>query len=110
MVRRKPLIGPRKVAKAQVEEVAPMAQIEEPEPQAEILPEETKEEPIKVVRKPVLMLQEFVRSYKNFKPHHLPSIVSFFQTKGYALRGTEEQLEGAMEVFGWKKDLRVKPR
>ena len=71
---------------------------------------ETVEPPAKIVVKPVLMLEEVVRTYRNFKPHHLPAIVSFFQSKGFALRGIEEQLEQGLEAFGWSKSLRTKPR
>jgi len=92
----------------------PVEPVETIEPVAQVAPivepEIKKEEPVKVIVRPVLMLEEIARTYKNFKPHHLPAIVSFFQSKGFALRGMEEQLEQGLEAFGWKKSLRSKPR
>ena len=50
---------------------------------------------------PVLTIQEYVRSYKQFKPHHMNSIVSYFRSQGFPLKGTAAQLKTYLQKFGW---------
>lgn len=56
--------------------------------------------------RPVLMMEEFVRSYVNYKPQHLASIMAFCSSRGLPTRATEEELASTLASFGWAASLR----
>jgi hypothetical protein len=56
--------------------------------------------------RPVLMMEEFVRSYVNYKPQHLAPILAFCNSRGLPTRATEEELAATLSSFGWPASLR----
>lgn len=80
--------------------------------------EEPKEEPVKeqVSKKieppkvTVLMMEEFLRGYSNYKPQHLQSVLAFCKSRGFPVKGTEAELTQILKEFGWGANLRKQAR
>lgn len=86
----------------------PKRKIEIPEEvKVEETPETVIEEPAipKVYEPPMLRMEEVAREYSIYKPHHLPALIAFCQSKGYPIRATEQQLIQIIEAFGWSPSL-----
>lgn len=93
-----------KIIKPKEEPIVSELVLEEPAFE-EVVPEEPKPIPPPVVSKqvqvPVLQIEEVARGFRQYRPHHLQSIVSFCSARGYPTQGTKEQLLEILSHFGW---------
>jgi hypothetical protein len=55
----------------------------------------------KQVQLPILQIEEVARGFRQYRPHHLQSILSFCSARGYPTQGTKEQLLEILSHFGW---------
>jgi hypothetical protein len=55
----------------------------------------------KRVQIPILQIEEVARGFRQYRPHHLQSILSFCSARGYPVQGTKEQLLEILSHFGW---------
>lgn len=55
----------------------------------------------KEVVEPVLNIEEVASGFRQYRPHHLQSIMSFCQSRGFSPTGTRAQLLDVLRQFGW---------
>jgi hypothetical protein len=75
--------------------VAPKA--EQEVPPAPVIPAPIE----KAVVEPTLGIEEVASGFRQYRPHHLQSIMSFCQSRGFSPTGTRAQLLDVLRQFGW---------